>query len=295
MSLQVITDSACDLPRHLLDEFNIQVLPFLIYLDGREYADGVDITPEQIFAAIRAGKVPTTAQVPLEAFLKVFSENASEGIPSLYLGFSAKLSGAFSSARLAAEEVKRAYPTAEITVVDTQGGSLGQGLIVLEAAQMAQAGIPPQEIISHVQKRVQDNVEHVFCVDDLQYLCRGGRLNPTSAFVGTLLNVKPILHMKEGWIIPVQKVRGKRLVLRRIVDLVRERSLGHPEQLMAIAHADDPETAEQLKDLLQDALGYRRFLVASLGGVLGCHIGVGGVGALFVNSSYPIYDWEALR
>lgn len=287
MSLKIITDSACDLPAHLIAEYDIEVLPFFIYIDDEEYVDG-EISPEQVYGAIRDNKVPKTGQVPMEKIHAAFSRYAQENRPCLYLGFSAKLSGTCNTARLVALEVQKTYPEAEITIVDTASGSLGQGLIVLEAAQMAKAGKPAQEIIAHVQKRSQNNVEHIFSVDDLQHLHRGGRLSYAGAFLGGLLSVKPILHVKDGLMIPFQKVRGKKMVLKRITDLVKERSLGHPQQLIAISHADDPAMAEQLKTMLKENLGYSNFLVNVVGSVLGCHIGIGGVAAFFVNSQFEL-------
>jgi len=294
VSLQIITDSACDLPEQIVKEYGIEVLPFLVYLAGEEYADGVDFTADKVYAAIRADQVPTTGQVPLDTFLTVFSKYARENTPCLYLSFSSKLSGTCNTARMAREEVRRTYPEAQITIVDTLSGSLGQGLIVLEAAEMVKAGKPAEEIIQHVQRRAQNNVEHIFSVDDLHYLHRGGRLKLASAVLGSLLNVKPILQVKDGLMIPLQKVRGKKMAVKRIVELVKERSLGHPEQLIAISHADDPKMADQLKALLQTTLGYRKFLINCVGSVLGCHIGIGGVAAFFVNDSYPVPNLTAL-
>lgn len=288
MSLRILTDSACDLPEHLIEEYGIEVLPFLVYIDGQEHIDGVNITPRQVYDAIRADKVPTTGQVPMEKFLEAFTKYAKANTPCLYLSFSSKLSGTCNTARLALREVQRMYPAAQITIVDTHSGSLGQGLIVLEAAEMARAGKPAEDIIRHVQRRSQNNVEHVFSVDDLKYLYRGGRVNYSSTFLGSLLSIKPILHVKDGLMVPIQKVRGKKMAVKRIVELVKERSLGNPEQLVAISHADDPKVADQLKALLGDVLGYRRFLVNVVGSVLGCHIGLGGVAAFFVNSSYDV-------
>lgn len=286
MSLQIITDSGCDLPDRIIKEYNIRVLPFLIYIDGREHLDGVDISTEQVFAAMQDGKVPTTGQVPLETYLKVFMEHARESRPCLFLSLSSTFSGSCSTARLAFEEVKRAYPSAPITIVDSRSGSLGQGIIALEAAHMAQEGRPAEEIIQHAKRRSQGNVEHVFSVDDLNYLHRGGRLKFTTAFLGTLLNVKPILDVQDGIITPLHKVRGTKMAVKRIVELVKERSLGHPDQLIGIAHAEDPALAEQLQAMLRDKLGYRRFLVNQIGSTLGCHIGIGGVGTFFVNKDY---------
>ena len=288
MSLKIITDSACDLPSNLVDAYDIDVLPFLVYIDEQEYVDGIDISPHQVYDAIRANKVPTTGQVPIEQILALFTKYAQASQPCLYLSFSSKLSGTCNTARLVATEVKKKYPQAQITIIDTASGSLGQGLIVLEAAQMVQAGATTEEVIERVKQRALNNVEHVFSVDDLNYLYRGGRGSYASAFLGGLLSVKPILHVKDGLMIPFQKVRGKKVAIKRITQLVKERSLGDPKQLIAISHADDPSMAEQLQTLLHSELGYDNFLVNVVGSVLGCHIGIGGVAAFFVNSKLDV-------
>lgn len=283
MSLKIITDSACDLPRELVEKYEIEVLPFIVFIDEKEYIDGRDIAPKQVYDAIRADLVPTTAQVPLTTFLATFRDCASQEKDCLYLSFSSKMSGTCDTARLAAEQVQQEFPQAQITIVDTLSGSLGQGLIVLEAARLARAGKRAEEVISRVQQLSRNGVEHIFSVDDLNYLHRGGRVSYASAFLGSLLSVKPILHVRDGQIIPFEKVRGKKKAMNRIVELVQERSQGDPEQVIAITHADDPARAVQLQNMLQEMLGYCNFIVNVVGSVLGCHIGLGGVAAFFVN------------
>ncbi len=284
MNVKIITDSACDLPEELIKQYDVDVLPFLVYIDDQEYVDGHTIKPEQVYAAMRAGKIPTTAQVPIERMISTFTDYASQNQPCLYISFSSKLSGTCNTARLVAQGVQEKYPQWEITIIDSLTGCLGQGLIVLEAAQMAKAGVPATQIIQRVKGRSKNNVEHVFSVDDLNYLYRGGRVSYASAFIGGILSVKPILHVKDGLMVPFQKVRGKKAAIKRIGELVEERSFGHPDQLVAISHADDPDSAAILKDLLATTLGYKNFLVNVVGSVLGCHIGLGGVAAFFVNS-----------
>lgn len=284
VKLKIITDSACDLPTELAREYDVDVLPFLVYIDDEEYVDGKTIMPNDVYDAIRAGKVPTTAQVPIEMLLTTFTKYAKQNQPCLFLGFSSKMSGSCNTARLVAQEVQKAYPTSQITVVDTLSGCLGQGLIVLEAAQLAKASVSPSEIIKLAQSRAQNNMEHVFSVDDLNYLYRGGRVSYASAFLGGVLNVKPILHVQDGQIIPFQKVRGQKGAIKRITELVEERSCGDPNQLIGISHADDLEMATELQNQLSQTLGYKNFLVNIVGSVLGCHIGLGGVAAFFTNS-----------
>lgn len=284
MTLKIITDSACDLPQEIIDQYDIDVLPFLVYIDNQEYRDGINITTRQVYDAIHAGKIPTTGQVPMDAIVSTFKKYAELGQECLYLSFSSKLSGTCNTVRLVATEIKKTFKDFKVTIVDTFSGSLGQGLIVLEAAQMAKAKFDPTQIIARAQKRSSNNVEHLFSVDDLDYLYRGGRVNRASAFLGGLLKVKPILHVQEGLMIPFQKVRGKKIAVKRIVELVKERSFGDSEQMIGITHADDPTVAEQLRSMLQDTLGYRHFIVNLIGSVLACHIGIGGVAAFVVNT-----------
>jgi DegV family protein with EDD domain len=286
--LQIITDSACDLPRKLAADHNIHIIPFIVHINDEEYVDGETIEPEAVYQAIREGKRTSTSQVPAEFFWNTFTKYAEQGARCLYIAFSSKLSGACNTARMVAKEVKRRYPKFELTICDSLSGSMAQGLIALEAAQLSAAGSADEEVIARVNIRSQNNVEHVFTVDDLGHLHRGGRLRWTSAVMGTVLKVKPILHVVDGQMLLLQKVRGKTAALKRIVELVRERSLGNAEQLVGITHADDWEAAEKLQEMLRTTLGYKNFLVNMVGSVLGCHIGLGGVAAFFVNKNADV-------
>ncbi len=287
VSIKIITDSACDLPKGLVQEYGIDVLPFLVIIDDKEYQDGVNITTREVYDAIRADKIPTTAQVPIDQIAATFKKYAEQGRECLYLSFSSKLSGTCNTVQLVAQEMMQKFKDFKLTIVDTLSGSLAQGLIALEAAQMAKAGADSAAIIDRAQKRSNNNVEHLFSVDDLHYLYRGGRVNYASAFLGGLLQVKPILHVQDGLMIPFQKVRGKKMAIKRIVELVKERSLGDKDQLIGITHADDPAAAEEVKALLQENLGYQNFITNLIGSVLACHIGIGGVAVFAVNKKFP--------
>lgn len=286
--LQVITDSACDLPQHVADDHKIDIVPFIVHIDGREFIDGKTIQPDDVFQALREGKKPTTSQVPAKFFWETFTKYAEKGVRCIYVAFSSKLSGTYNTARMVAEEVKKRYPNFQLTICDSLGGSLAQGLIALEAAQLGAAGAEYDEVIERVRRRSNNNVEHIFTVDDLGHLHRGGRIGWASAVMGSVLKVKPILHVLDGQMLLLQKARGKTAALKRIVEVVKERSLGHVEQLIGITHAADGETAEKLQDMLENALGYKNFIVNTIGSVLGCHIGLGGVAAFFVNKNVDI-------
>ena len=288
MPLKIITDSACDLPQTTAEDFNVDILPFLVHIDGQEFIDGQTIQPEDVYQAIREGKQPTTSQVPASVFWDTFTKYASQGVNCIYVAFSSKLSGTCNTARLVAQDVKKRFPDFKMAVCDTLSGSLAQGLIVLEAAKMALDGASYEDILKRIGLRSSNNVEHIFSVDDLNYLYRGGRVSYASAFVGGILNVKPILHVVDGEMIPIQKVRGKNGAIKRIVELIKERSLGSLDQLIAITHADDIAAADKLQDLIETTLGYKNFIVNVVGSVLGCHIGLGGVATFFVNKEVDI-------
>src|SRR5690554_2248785 len=144
--LQVITDSACDLPQHVADDHNIDIVPFIVHIDGREFIDGKTIQPDDVFQALREGKKPTTSQVPAKFFWETFTKYAEKGVRCIYVAFSSKLSGTYNTARMVAEEVKKRYPNFQLTICDSLGGSLAQGLIALEAAQLGAAGAEYDEV-----------------------------------------------------------------------------------------------------------------------------------------------------
>lgn len=284
MTVKIITDSGSDLPRELLEKHDIEVIPLLIELDGQELVDGRDITPEQVYAAIRAGKVPRTNQAPASIFKQVFAKFIELGRSCLYLAFSSRLSGTCQTGTLVAQQLNEKSAAGSVRVVDTLCGSLGQGLVVLEAAKMAEKGCPREEIVERVQ-RLSPGMEHIFTVDDLEYLYRGGRVSRASALVGSLLNIKPLLHVKDGLMVPIEKVRGKNKALKRIIGIMEERCTPDTGATIAISHADDPEAALRLKELVEERFGFKDIVVNIVGSVLGCHIGLGGVAVFFPNLS----------
>lgn len=284
MTVKIITDSACDLPKALIKEYDIEVIPLLVLLDGKELVDGQDITPEQVYAAIRAGKVPRTNQTPGKTFQQVFQKYLQLGQECVYIAFSSKLSGTCQTGMMVAQELNKHSEKGSVEVVDTLCGSMGQGLLVLEAAKMAKAGMTVPEIIEKV-KGEAPHMEHLFTVDDLNYLYRGGRVSRTSAFVGSLLKIKPLLHVENGMMIPFQKVRSKQKAIKRLVEVMAEKCSGI-SQIIGISHADDPEAAMTLKGIIEKTFGYKDIIVNVVGSVLGCHIGVGGVAVFFLNKSY---------
>ncbi|TKH10880.1 DegV family protein, partial [Bacillus wiedmannii] len=211
-----------------------------------------------------------------------FVSYAKEGNPCIYLAFSSELSGTYQSSVVIKEEVKETYADLDLEIIDTKCASLGQGLVVLEAAKMAKDGASKEDILKRVDF-LMNHIEHIFTVADLQYLVRGGRLSKVAGFIGGLLNIKPILNVQEGKLVPLEKVRGKKKVLSRIVDIMEERGKDLKGQTIAMTHGDDLETAEALKALITERFGCEVFIVNTIGAAIGAHTGPGALTLFFLN------------
>ncbi len=285
MRTHIITDSACDLPAQIIADYQIEVFPFTILLNNQEYLDGVTITTEQLYQFMRAGHSPKTSQVNPQLMRDSFLQHAAKGESCIYIAFSAALSGTYQTSLLVAREVKALYPDFDIEIIDSKGGSLATGLVVYQAARMAKNGVAKAEIVRFI-KNQSPHIEHIFTVDNLESLYRGGRLSRSGAIIGNILNIKPVLHVVDGSIQLLEKVRGKKKAIEKIVEVMEEKCLKVKDQIIGIAHADDLENALNLKAIIQERLGFNRFMVNLIGSVLGAHIGIGGVGLFFPNQIF---------
>lgn len=285
MNVKIITDSASDLPEEILNEYVIDVLPMTIIKDNTEYKDILEISPKMIYDGMRNKEVFKTAQVSPIAFEEKFEYYAQKGIPVVYVGFSSELSSTYQSSVIAKENILEKYPEAKIEVIDTLAASGGCGLIVLEAAKLAKAGADVETILEKV-KLAKESIDHIFTVDDIEYLYRGGRVSRTSAVLGGMLNIKPILEVKQGKLVPLEKIRGKNKVLPRMVELMGERSVDKDftDATICITHGDDLEGALKLKSMIEEKYGAKNFIINMIGATIGAHSGPGTI-ALF----YPKY------
>ncbi|NWK69453.1 DegV family protein [Bacillus paramycoides] len=283
MGVKIITDSAADLPEELLQAYDIDLIPLRVYDEAEtEYLDGVTLKSVTLLQKMREGAAYRTSLPSLETFQEKFVSYAKEGNPCIYLAFSSELSGTYQSSVVIKEEVKETYADLDLEIIDTKCASLGQGLVVLEAAKMAKEGASKEEILNRVAF-LMEHMEHIFTVADLQYLVRGGRLSKVAGFIGGLLNIKPILNVEEGKLVPLEKVRGKKKVLSRIVDIMEERGKDLKGQTIGITHGDDLETAESLKALITERFGCEVFIVNTIGAAIGAHTGPGVITLFFLN------------
>lgn len=286
MALHIIADSACDLPKEIIKEFNLKVLPLSCTIDGVDYLDGVDMQPKQLMDMMRNGARTKTSQVPAYKFFELFEEYAKAGDTVIYIAFSSGLSGTYNSGMLAKDDVLEKYPDFDITVIDTRSASMGYGLIVYKALTAQRDGAGKDEIIQLTQHNIQ-NIEHIFTVDDLEYLFRGGRVSRTAALVGGLLGIKPVMDMNEtGHLCPMEKARGRKAAIKRLAEIAGIRGTGLDKQVIGISHGDDMGAVEQLKKHMTDMYGCTKFIVNSIGCAIGAHAGPGTLALFFVDKEY---------
>ncbi|GAA0491619.1 DegV family protein [Salinibacillus aidingensis] len=287
MNVKIITDSSCDLPNDYYKDYDIDMVPLTVHVNDQDYRDVKDIESKTVYDAMKKGAVPKTSQASPENFLQVFSSYVEQSQPVVYVGFSSELSGTFQSAKIAQQQVLEEHPDAEVFVEDTKCASLGQGLVVLKAAQMAENGEAAEDIIKTVQFHAS-HMEHIFTVDNLEYLQRGGRVSKAAAFFGGLLNIKPLLHVEEGQLVPLEKIRGakKAKVLKRMFEVMEERGNEINRQTIAISHGDDLETAEKLASIIKEKYQPEKILIGDIGSAIGAHAGPGTIALFFLNDLY---------
>ncbi|GAA0314579.1 DegV family protein [Bacillus carboniphilus] len=281
MTVQIIADSACDLPLSYLEEHQVDVLPLKVLLNNKEYDDLFEITYNEIYQEMREGSVPKTAQVSPYRLKEIFTKYAKQNKSAIYFAFSSGLSGTYQTAHLMNEEVKEENPEMDITVVDTKCASLGYGLVIRKAAELSSQGKTKEEIVKEVTDYSQQ-IEHLFTVENLEYLARGGRISKASAWIGGMLQVKPLLHVENGELVPLEKVRGKDRWKKKMVQVMKERGGDWSNQTVAISHGDAVETAEEMKQMIQSELGVQNFVIHPIGAAIGSHSGPGTIAIFFL-------------
>ena len=279
--MRLIVDSACDLSLSYLEDHNIIVVPLSVIVEDKEYVDMFEIKNEQIYALIEEGKHPRTSQVPLEKFDTEFRKLAAEGESALYIALSSDLSGTYQAAVLASSQVKEDYPDFDLRIIDSRQASLGIGLLVREAVQMMADGFGSEEIWDRLTFMAK-HVTSIFTVEDLKYLAEGGRLSKSSAFLGGLLNIHPLLEVVAGKLEPKEKFRGRKRVLNRMYERLGESSHLN-EQTVLIVHTNDTETVTEMKNHIQATFGPKEIIDYPIGAVVAAHTGMGTLGLFFMD------------
>lgn len=287
MALKIITDSASDAPRWIIEEYGLHVIPTPVVIDGKDFFDGKTVFPEEFYDILRSGRDIKTYHINSQMFYDNFLPYAKNKDEVIYICFSTGIAGTYNAANIAKEELLEEYPDFDLTIIDSKCASLGFGLAAYYALRMQKNGAGKQEIIDAIKWHCE-HMEHIFTVKTLEYLLKGGRLSRTSAIAGSILDIKPILEVNDaGALVALEKVRGRNKSLKRLVEIVGERGKDLSEQTIGIAHGDDAETMEAVKDMLREAYGCKDFIDNYVGCAIGAHTGPGIIGIVFLNETSP--------
>jgi DegV family protein with EDD domain len=283
----IVTDSSCDLPAELAEELELTVLPLSFEIDGKEYLnylDGRSMTFHEYYERLRKGEPARTAAVNVDAFIGAIEPLLKAGKDVLVPAFSSGLSNTCNAARMACEEMSAKYPNRKVICVDTLCGSLGQGMIVYYAVQKKREGMSIEEVRDWLEQN-KLRLCHWFTVDDLMHLKRGGRVSPAVAFIGSMLNFKPIMHVDDnGKLAVVSKVRGRKASLDALVDRMEQSVVSPETQTVFLSHGDTPEDAEYVASEVKRRLGVKKVIVNYVGPVIGTHSGPGTMALFFFGS-----------
>lgn len=278
----LFTDTSADLPASVLEEFGIPILKLSYTVGGENYGGGgAELPIHDFYDRMREGAVPTTSQVSPDGAREGFEKVLLQGYDILYIAFSSGLSGTYNSGVIAANELIEKYPDRRIVIVDSLCASLGQGLLVYKAAQMKRNGASLEEVAEWAENN-KLHVCHMFTVDDLVYLYRGGRVSRTATIAGTILGIKPVMHVdNDGHLVPIGKVRGRKQSLNALVDEMEKRLGDYDNVTIAISHGDCLEEAKYVCETAKKKLRFSECIINSVGTVIGSHSGPGTMALFF--------------
>jgi len=282
---KIITDSGCDLPQEMLSRLDVQTVPLIVNFKGEDREDTVDVGIKELYAGLRDGEAATTSAVNPDRWMEKMEGVLAQGMDVLTITFSSGLSTTYQSAVIAGNELKEKYPDRKIFVVDSLAASLGQGLLIWYTCKMKDAGMSIEELAKWVEDNRQ-NLCHWFTVDDLMYLKRGGRVSAATALVGTMLQIKPVLHVDdEGHLINVAKTRGRKASIQALAQKAVELGEGYDNSTMFICHGDCIEDAEYLASLVKEKCGAKEVFIGYTGAVIGSHSGPGTLALFFMGKN----------
>ena len=271
----ITVNSTVDVPKEWLEERHVPVIPLKYTIDGETYTDMGGLSAKEFFDKLREGKMSTTSQVNPEEAAAELEPYIKEGKDILHLGFSSGLSGTLNSMKIAGEMLEEKYPEAKVIVIDTLCACLGEALLLYKALQQKEKGMSIDELAQWVEEN-KLHVCHNVTVDDLNHLHRGGRVSKTTAVLGTLVQIKPIIHMDDnGKLQVIGKERGRKKSLNKIVDMAVEQSKGWDNDIIMITHGDCIDDAEYVAKLVREKMGIDNILINNIGTVIGSHTGPG--------------------
>ena len=278
----IVSDSTVDLPKEYLQSKQVPIISLSYIMDGVTYEEMDGLSHKEFFEKLRAGSLPTTSQINPEQAREALESFAKEGKDILYIGFSSGLSGSYNSVRMAAEDLKEEYPDIHIITIDSLCACMGEGLLLYKALELKEHGMSMEEIAKWVEAN-KLHICHNVTVDDLNHLHRGGRISKTTAVVGSMIKIKPIIHMSdEGKLVVIGKERGRKKSLVSIVDRMEKQMQGYDNDIVMITHGDCIEDAEFVKKQVEERFGIHNVMINGIGSVIGSHTGAGVVAVFFM-------------
>ena len=281
----IVTDSSCDLAADFAEQLGVKVIKLEFIVEGEEAKANDAIDEKKFYEILRSGKMITTSAIAMDRFMEELDPVLASGRDVLYLGFSSGLSSTYSAGFIGAQELSEKYPDRKIYTVDTLAASMGQGLLVWYAVNMKKEGKTIEEVRDFVENNKM-NLAHWFTVNDLFFLKRGGRVSAATALVGTMLSIKPVMHVDdEGHLTKVTTARGRKNSIDALFDKVKETAINPAEQTMFISHGDCIEDAEYLAQKLKNELSVKEVVISYVGPVIGAHSGPGTLAMFFVGTN----------
>lgn len=278
----IFTDSSCDLPTSLVKEWGIEILSLEVNIEGIGTFLNHEIEPAKFYGYLRDKRPVKTAAANMEGFVNAFEKIVSEGKDILYIGFSTGLSATYVAGKNAAEEVMEKHPECKILTVDSLCAALGQGLLVKYAVDKKNTGATLEELAAYVEG-LKLNLAHWFTVEDLFFLKRGGRVSAATAVMGTVLQIKPVMHVdNEGRLINMAKARGRDASIKAIFAKMKETAIDPEKQTVYICHGDCYDDAKKLADMVTAEFGITDILIDYVGPVIGAHSGPGTLALFFI-------------
>jgi DegV family protein with EDD domain len=279
---KIFTDSCADLPPELYKKYDIGVVCLSVNIDGKDYLGRPDYSMEEFYNRLRKGSMAKTSQVTEGSFREGFEPYLKAGVDILYLAFSSGLSATADGGKVVAKALMDEYPGRTVLVIDTFCASLGQGLLVLKCCEQKAKGLSLQGVADFALATIP-NLVHIVFADDLFHLKRGGRISSAAAVAGSLLGVKPLIHMSEdGKLIPIGKERGKERAMNKLLDIMGERIKGFDNPYITICHADALVDAQYIAKEAKRRYGIKNAIIYYIGPVIGAHTGPGTVAFFFL-------------
>lgn len=280
MSIRIIADSTCYLPKEYIDKYNVSIVSLNVLLNGKSYRE-TDLENDWFYKEMsKSPSIPTSSQPSIDDFYKAIESQVKEGHDIVGIFLSSDMSGTFSTSNLVKEMILEKYPNANIVMLDSRSNCMQAGYAILEAAKAADDNKSLDEVVS-IAKSVIENSKFIFVPDTLDYLKKGGRIGGAAALFGSLLQIKPILTVTDGKTTVLTKVRTKKKAIDKIIDTVMEQNLKSPIKGLIVHHINCESEGQELANKLQDKLGISNIKIQSIGPIIGLHVGPGSIGVAY--------------